>query len=394
MIYDSIIIGKGLIGSAAAKYLSKYQKNVALIGPGESTALQQGIIFSSHYDQSRIQRIIGKDETWTLLNQQSANEYAALERETGMHFHSGVGCLYVNPYGSDAYIDKAQEQVKKIKQNYQFFQNNEAIRSSFPDFNFLSTSKGMFEPSPSGFINPRLLIQAQLAVFEKNGGKIFNDTINDISRENGKIKITAINGEIYHSKNVLLTPGSFINFFNLLKKKLVLKLKSETTIWARVSGEDAQRLSKLPSLLYEIAEPAIQNIYLVQPVQYSDGNFYIKMGSNYPGDTFFTNLNEIQHWFRTEVGNDHLETMEKALVKIIPKLAIEECVLKKCIVAFTKHGKPYIGKADEGLYFATGGNGYSAMCCDALGKISAALLLNNEFPIEFNSEDFLPVFEN
>lgn len=37
MIYESIIIGRGLIGCAAAKYISQAQTNVALIGPDEAT---------------------------------------------------------------------------------------------------------------------------------------------------------------------------------------------------------------------------------------------------------------------------------------------------------------------------------------------------------------------
>ena len=392
MIYDSIIIGKGLIGAAAAKYLSRSQKKVALIGPDEATALQQGIVNSSHYDQSRIQRIIGKDETWTLLNQQSVNEYKALENETNIRFHTGIGCLYVNPYGADAYLDKIPGQTKKINQNYQLFQNNELIKSAFPDFNFPSTAKGLFEASPSGYINPRLLIQAQLNIFQKNGGEIFDETANDISYANDEIKITTISGKIYYSKKVLLTPGAFINFFNLLKRKLAFNLKSETIIWAKVSDQEAQRLSKLPALLYEIGEPGIQNIYLVHPIQYPDGNFYVKMGANLPGDIFFKDLNEIQHWFKSENNNSNLETMRDALMEIIPTLSVESCSLKKCIIAFTKHGKPYIGKADDGLYFAAGGNGYSAMCSEALGKIAATLLLENEFPKEFSQEDFRPIF--
>lgn len=34
MDFDTIVIGKGLLGSAAAKYLSRWQK-VAVIGPDE-----------------------------------------------------------------------------------------------------------------------------------------------------------------------------------------------------------------------------------------------------------------------------------------------------------------------------------------------------------------------
>jgi sarcosine oxidase len=392
MIYDSIVIGRGMIGSAAAKYLSQSKQNVLLIGPDEERSEKEGIVFSSHYDQSRVQRIIGKDETWTLLNQQSANEYDSLENEAGIQFHSNVGCLYVNPYGSDAYLDNISKLAKKFNQNHQLFQNGASIHSFFPDFNFPPASEGMFEPSPSGFINPRLLIKAQLKMFEKNAAEILSDTINGISYENDEIKITTITGKIFYSKKVLLATGAFINFFNLLERKLDLKLKSETNILAKVSAAEAHRLAKLPSLLYEIMEPEIQNIYLVHPLQYPDGNYYIKMGANLPEDVFFNSLKETQDWFKSEINSAVLQTMQSALLRIISTLSLEECFLKKCIVAFTKHGKPYIGATGKGLYFAAGGNGYSAMCSDALGKIAATLLLENQFPKGFSQKNFEPVF--
>src|SRR5665647_3105196 len=97
MIFDCIVIGKGLIGSAAAKYLSYSKKNVAVIGPDEHPDVNKAIVFSSHYDQGRVQRIIGVDPVWTLLNLQSANQYKFIEEESGISFHSKVGCLYVNP---------------------------------------------------------------------------------------------------------------------------------------------------------------------------------------------------------------------------------------------------------------------------------------------------------
>lgn len=381
-----------MIGSSAAKYLSQSKQNVLLIGPDEEISEKEGIVFSSHYDQSRVQRIIGKDETWTMLNQQSANEYDSLENTTGIQFHSNVGCIYVNPYGRDAYLDKVPTLAKKFNQNYQSFSDSKGIHSSFPDLNFPAASNGIFEPSPSGYINPLLLIKAQLKVFENNGGEILNDTVSGISYTNNEIKISTINGDIYYSKKILLTAGAFTNFFNLLKRKLALKLKGETNIRARVSVNEAQRLEKIPSLLYEIMVPGIQNIYLIHPLQYPDGNYYVKMGANFPGDILFDSLDDIRDWFKSESNYRDLKTMNDALMKIIPSLSIKECALKKCIVAFTTHGKPYIGEANKGLYFVAGGNGYSAMCSDALGKIAATFLLKNEFPEKYNAKDFEPVF--
>ncbi|HEY5368166.1 MAG TPA: FAD-dependent oxidoreductase [Hanamia sp.] len=392
MIYDTIIIGGGLIGSAAAKYISEAEKNVALIGPDEEKVLNEKIVFASHYDSSRIQRAFGTDEISTFLNLQSVSQYEVMEKETNIQFHSKEGCLYVNPLGTDTYLTNAKEMAKTFGIKYQRFLSEGSLKSFAPDFNFPETANGIFEFSPSGHINPRKLITAQQILFKKNGGIIFNDTVRSVNHENGILKIEALDGKIYHSKKVLLSPGAFINFFDLLKRKLLLRLKSETTIWAKVSADEAFRLSEIPALLYNINQPEIQEIYLVRPVEYPDGSFYLKMGANFPGDIYFNNLTEIQDWFKNENKRNDLKIAKAALINLIPKLSVEECYEKKCIVSYTQHGKPYIGEVEDNIFVAAGGNGYSAMCSDALGKIASTFLLNRHFPKKFSQSDFRPVF--
>lgn len=392
MIYDCIIIGRGLIGSAAAKYISNSEKKVALIGPDEETVLQQQIVFASHYDRARIQRIFGRDEVSTLLNQQSANAYSFIQNETGIHFHSEEGCLYVNPHGVDSYLQNVVEQSKKTKANLQSFDSGESLNFFAPDYHFPTSSKGIFEVAPSGHINPRLLIKAQLKIFQNNQGQVFNDTAIEVSNKNNQVKITTLSGKIYHSKKVLLATGAFVNFFKLLNQKLFLTIKSESTIWAKTSIEEGRRLSKLPSLLYKIKEAEIDDIYLIRPLQYPDGNFYLKMGANFPDDIFFKNLNEIQYWFKTRNNEMNLKVMKDYLLQLIPSISIENSFSKKCIVCYTKHGKPYIGEVENNLFVAAGGNGYSAMSSNALGNIAASVVLQNKFPQPFSAKIFEPVF--
>jgi len=390
MIYDCIIIGRGLIGSAAAKYISNFEKKVAVIGPDEDTVLKQKIVFASHYDRARIQRIFGKDAISTILNQQSTNAYPSIQKETGIHFHSEEGCLYVNPYGVDSYLENVKKQSENFTINYQSFDTWEALNSFTSQYHFPKTSKGIFEAAPSGNINPRLLVQAQLKLFH---GQVFNDTVIDVSKENNEIKISTLSGKIFYSKKVLLAPGAFVNFFNLLPQKLFLLLKSESTIWVKTSKDEGERLSKLPALLYKIKEREIDDIYLIRPLQYPDGNFYLKMGANFPSDLFFKNLNEVQEWFKSGNNQSTLKIMKEYLLQLIPSISIENFFSKKCIVCYTKHGNPYIGEVDKNCFVAAGGNGYSAMSSDALGKISAHLLLESKFPEDFNQKDFEPVFE-
>lgn len=200
MIYETLIVGRGLIGSAAAKYISRSQKNVALIGPDEATTSLQQIVFASHYDQARIQRIVGKDYVTTLLNQQSANEYASLEKESNISFHTKEGCLIVIPNDADSYFKNYVEQAEKFKVEYSLFETADSLKTFNADFDFPSSAKAIYEPSPCGHINPRLLIKAQQEVFIKNGGAIINNTVIDISYENGIAKVTCLDNEVFYSK--------------------------------------------------------------------------------------------------------------------------------------------------------------------------------------------------
>ena len=393
MIYESIIIGRGLIGSAAAKYISRSQKNVALIGPDEPTVLQQGIVYASHYDRARIQRIIGKDSVETLLNLQSAFQHSELEKESKINYHTKGGCLLVAPDAADTDLERYPSEAKKFNVNYQQFQTKDQLRRFSPDLHFPETAMGIYETAPSGHIDPRLLIKAQSEVFSNNGGTIINNTVKEITFQKDAVAITCLDQQRWYAKKVLLAPGSFVNFLDLLKVKLVLKVKSETTIWVKVSPGEAERLSGLPALLYKINEPEIQDIYLIRPLQYPDGNYYLKMGANLPNDLYFRSLAEVQKWLKDEHTPDNRPVLQKALKDLIPSLSIDKVYEKKCIVCYTPHGKPYIGPVENGLFVAAGGNGYAAMSSDSLGKIAASVLLENRFPKEFSAKDFEPVFD-
>lgn len=392
--YDCIVIGKGLIGSAAAKYLKKTFEHVAIIGPDEPVhQLDKAQVFGSHYDQSRVQRVIGVDPVWTLLNKQSAAQYAKLEKESGVHFHSSEGCLYVSPNGKDAYIQKLPEQANQFRLPYQFFENGDLIHKALPDFTFPAHSFGMLEPAPSGHINPFQLIKAQLHVFKTQGGVIYNDTVVKTEYENQLYKIHTESGQQLNSRKVLVTAGAFSNFFGLLPRSLELELESETVLLAQVSKDEAKRLSKLPSLLYELETSEVEGIYMVHPVQYPDGQFYLKMGCNLATDIPFETLEQIQEWFRNGDGDANKEVLRKTLHAIMPNLRTMGYKTKKCIVSRTAHGHCYIGSTgQENLFVAAGGNGYSAMCSDATGQVAAHYVIHGNVPSGYSAKSFEPVF--
>ena len=53
--FEFIVIGRGMMGAAAARHLTLEGKRVALIGPEEpSDRLAHQGVFASHYDEARI----------------------------------------------------------------------------------------------------------------------------------------------------------------------------------------------------------------------------------------------------------------------------------------------------------------------------------------------------
>jgi glycine/D-amino acid oxidase-like deaminating enzyme len=394
-MFDIIIIGKGLTGSAAAKYLSSSNKKVAVIGPDEAADYGKAIVFASHYDQARVQRLIGKDAVWTRLNVESAKQYDLISQQSGISFHGPAGCLYVNPYGEDTYLKQAPALAKAFGLEYTIFPGVADLSDAFINYQFPENSSGLLENGPAGFINPRLLIQAQLTIFSNNKGAIFNETVTAISNSQGVYTVKTNEGNCYRAPAILMAAGSFVNFMGLLPQQLDMIIKSEVVLLARMPDQQVKQLADLPSLLYEINHSEAEGVYLIQPVKYPDGASYIKMGCNMPEDIFFDDLSQVQEWFRYGNSDQFITRLKELLKSIMPGIKPEAYQTKRCVISRSVHGRPYIGETSQpGLYVIAGCNGYSAMCSDAIGAVASQLINKGNFPQPYSANDFKLLYKD
>ena len=95
-IYDIAVIGKGLVGSAALRHLTLNcpELNVCVIGPDEPRNRKTHVgVFSSHYDQGRITRVLDPSPLWGKLARESIARYPLIESASGLQFHYRAGCL-------------------------------------------------------------------------------------------------------------------------------------------------------------------------------------------------------------------------------------------------------------------------------------------------------------
>jgi glycine/D-amino acid oxidase-like deaminating enzyme len=372
--YRYIVIGKGLMGSAATRYLSGWGAT-AVIGPDEPTDWQTHPgVFASHYDQGRITRRLSKDVIWSELAQAAIAQYPYLEAASGIVFHRSTGGLYVAPDPDDAYFQLADGWGRQQAVDYTRLTPAER-QARFPFLDFPAGWPALWEGPPAGYINPRDLIKAQLDVARQQGATVIGETAVSIHLDANSARVVTDANQTYQADKVLLATGAFSNCFDLLPRPLPLRVKSEIIILAEVGEVEVERLGGMPTVIYEIESDLLNDIYLLPPIRYPDGRFYLKMGCNTAVDQTLSTLEEMRRWMIAGKSDRMLVPMRAALESIIPGLQANSFHTKRCLITYTPHGKPYIDVLQPGqLYVATGGNGSSAKSSDSLGRMAAELV--------------------
>jgi glycine/D-amino acid oxidase-like deaminating enzyme len=390
--FDAIVVGGGLIGSAGAKYLAQMGLRVALIGPTESQAQESGKVFASHYDISRVQRVIAQDDLWTRLNVESASAWKDLEISTGVSFFQPNGCVYLNDH-EDEYLKTVDTLANKFSLNFNHINGRDQLREKLPHVEIGESVFGIFEGASAGLIQPRNLILAQLTAFRNFGGREIQEVVVDLQKVNGVWTATTDSGAQYSSKKVLVSTGAFSNFFNLLPKKLKFQNKSEVVITAELSESDFKKLAGMPSVLFEIRSREFDGIYLTAPLESEDGHKILKMGLNQSLDLNLDRHEEMVQWFQRDSFLEFGPILERELFKLFPTIEFLKTELKPCVISRTATENPYIGEIEDGLFVAHGCNGYSAMSSDAQGRLGAKLLATGKFDQGYKESDFLLVYK-
>ncbi len=385
MSWDVIVVGAGLVGSAAARHLASAGASVAVIGPAEPADPATSQVFASHYDQGRVQRLIGFDELWTRMSVESAAAWRELERLTGQTVHDPVGCLYLAPRRDD-YLDTAPALGRQFDLPYRTVGAG-AVREIAPPLNVPDTVVGIMEPGPAGSINPRAVVAAQLQAAGQAGAVVIRDVALSLRRERGRSEVTTAAGTVHRAGRVVVATGSFTNTSGLLDRRLDVLVKGETVVLAEVTADAAAELADLPSVLYEVETDELDGIYLIKPLRYPDGRHYLKLGMNQVDDPVLGDVTAARQWFRGATSASVLQRLRREVVSLFPTVDFLGFHAKRCILSRTVGRRPYLGRLGGGVVVAMGCNGYSAMASDAQGRIAAHLALVGEVPHEYSGDE-------
>ncbi|ANM11432.1 MULTISPECIES: NAD(P)/FAD-dependent oxidoreductase [unclassified Rhizobium] len=386
--FKYIVVGRGLMGAAAARHLARQADGVAVIGPDEpdDRKAHQGV-FASHYDEGRITRTIDPDRNWALLANRAIGRYREIARDSGIDFYREVGCVVVAPDGSD-YLERTRQAAVSLGVETRRL-DEAGLKAAFPYFAFPDDAAGIFEAKGAGHISPRSLVKAQSLLAEKAGAAVIRDHAVSIRSEGGSAVVETAGGRRYRGEKVMLAAGGFSIAKNLLPRPVAMTVYGRTVTLFEVSETDALRLAAMPSLILDV--PGI-HIYLLPPIRYPDGKFYLKIGGD-PDDLVLGDEVAMRAWFKTE-GREIVRTYLNRIVEgLVPDMAPLSISTAACVVSQTESGHPMIGyTSSPEIAVLTGCAGTSAKSSDEIGRLGAELLLSGRISEQGYSTEFTPQF--
>ncbi|WP_420404448.1 NAD(P)/FAD-dependent oxidoreductase [Nisaea sp.] len=369
------VIGRGMIGSAAARHLAGMTDGIVLIGPDEPAdhTTHDGV-FASHYDEGRMTRISDPDPDWAVTSKRSIERYAEIEDESGIPFFSNSGYLGFSTGGAD-YLDRAESAGRALGADLTRLDTPQ-IHARFPFLSLPDDSTGLHEDRHAGHISPRAMVAAQTEAARKRGAQIDRRRVTGLRAVSGGVEVETDDGAVRLAEKALVATGAFTDACGLSPTDLELRVFGRTVLLARIDGELSEHFARMPTLGH-----AESGAYLLPPIRYPDGHTYLKIGIGSVEDPNLISLRDLQHWFRTDGIEENRIRFRSFLLDLMPRLA--ECRnwhSRSCAVTWTATGLPYIDHVlDDRIAVAVGGNGKGAKSSDDWGWIAAHLIAGRDW---------------
>ncbi|WP_327116564.1 FAD-dependent oxidoreductase [Nocardia sp. NBC_01730] len=399
------VIGAGMFGSAAAKYLSTEGADVLVIGPGEPDDRRgDQHSFAAHYDQARICRRMGWDPVWAELDARSLERYRSIESASGVEFFTDCGSLVLLAgsigHRTTAMAAQCRDEGIAVERI-----DAATLTAQFPTLGLPALDggvEGLLERTHAGYLNPRRLVSAQFALAQAEGARCLRASVRQVVEHQGRWLLTldGPRGQFEVSaEKVLVAAGTFTNHNGVLPDghRLAMRAYAEPNLLFEVGEAQREELGALPPIV--TVDPADtgnanQSIYLVPPVLYPDGRCWMRIGPGMqPCVQPLDGVEEMIAWYRRQVITPTQATLLTTVMQtMVPSLASTSVRHATCIIEKTPTRYPYIGHVDDETFtVAVGGNGHGARGSDEIGRLAANLVLGKPWDSPLPQDTFAPV---
>lgn len=391
---DIAVVGAGLIGSAAARHLAEAGLSVLLLGPGQGNGQQ---VHASHLDEARITRFVGPDPIWAALAREAIGRYADIEQRSGVPFHTPCGHLRI-----DLPADHPRSQLDAVRAvavarpgRAQEWNPAEAIRR-FPALAVSPDAVAYWDPAPAGLIHPLRLIAAQHKLLQHAGGRHDPSVVHAVRKQGEGFELTDHLGRKHSARRVLIATGAYTPRFPLTPQPLALDVRPETVLLVETPPDLQRQLGDIPGMIWNFepqtrgADRAINSVYILPPVRYPDGKWYLKIGADHDRDQDVSTVERMHAYMSSPGSATTAAELRDVVFRLIPALNGSQTRTKPCLLTYSPHGYPMIDEVEPGWFVAVAGCGKSAKSSDQSGKLVADLVLGRSWE-GFARSDFRAV---
>ncbi|CAM2990524.1 FAD-dependent oxidoreductase [Prescottella defluvii] len=378
--FDVVVVGAGPLGAATARHLTERGATVLVVGPDEPSGFaDHDGVWAGYYDQGRLAHVLEVPLMTSMLAMRSIRRFADLQERTGVQFATPRQSLTVMPDDSEGggladwfnrglLADNAADLNVAVEQF-----SAEELRREYPDLRFAPGHVGIVQRD-AFIVNPRGLVQAELAAAVAQGAVLVRDVVDSVERTEQGVRVVSRSGPAWRAGKVVIATGAATNVGGLLPKSLDMRTYGATVVLVEVS--DPAEFD-IPAMMYLKAsgEEMVFGGIVMSPLQYPDGRWYLKCSGRSLLDNPLDSAEAIARWVRTGGRRQDIDESLDLLAELLPGKTLGAARTRPCMVCETPTGLPYIDLVDERTVVAIEGE-RGAMAADEIGRLTAGLAID------------------
>lgn len=378
------VVGLGLMGAAAVRHAATAGVDVVGIGPREpdDRSGHDGP-FASHYDSGRITRILDGSPLWSELARRSIQVYPELARRSGVDFHRPVGVLWVSTHPDGLMALRPVGESMSVDTTVAAFADRGIEHLAFG-----AGDPTVLEPDPAGHIDPREMLRAQKTVAVEDGAVLLDDVVESIEPDASGVTLVTRTGELVRCETVIVAAGAYTGFLAAGVDEVPIVPTTEAVVLGEISEATSGRLTGLPSVIRQSDAGGFVDVYLVPPIRYPDGRWYVKLGAETEHDVTVDDPEAVRRWMAGDEAATRRDILVECLTGMLPDVDFVGFAVEPCIYARTPTLLPYVDHLDQRVVVAAGGNGRAAKSADAIGSLATRLALTGDWDDPLPSAPF------
>jgi sarcosine oxidase len=273
--FDTIVLGLGAMGSAAAYQLARRGNRVL----GIDRYAPPHVHGSTHGDTRITRRAIGEGAQYSPLAMRSHQIWRELERATGRTLLTTNGGLVISSPArtaqchTDNFFANTVAAARTYDIPHELLAARE-IRRRFPQFRVADDEMGYFEPG-AGFARPEACVQVQLDLAAQHGAALHvGELVTGFDAGDGGVTVTTAHAR-YAADTLIVAAGAWLP--DLVAPALArhFTIYRQLLCWFAIEGDIAPFLPEVfPVFIWEL-QGRPQGIYGFPAIDGADGGFKI-----------------------------------------------------------------------------------------------------------------------